>query len=324
MPETAYYDPVHFQEMLPRRHTDMVQREPRQPRVLHNKPDNAANRIPPKRGFKAPQMAYKNSSDDSGSSEEGNEIYESLEQLNVRKSREDAHRRAKIARVVRTGHPLFDSLREERALKENVSAAKPKKSVGKLSPKNISSKQQDFEEEKKYIRASQSLSNMKNYGKYSSNPKIVVHESQPQEPSRKHSAQFSSLQKLNPDKHNRNHRKVSEGYQSRTLPSALALTKKNLAKSEQNLSYLHQLNHPVNLGGRTHFNQWMMMNHAPHPAMAPYSHHGHRLPARVPRKAPVESSDSDSDWIIPRPKFATQKSRNRSSDDSDYSGPLWR
>jgi len=317
MPEAAYYGAGQF------RHADMYHPESRPARVLQGRPDNASNRAPTKRVFKAPQMAYKNSSDEGASEEEDNKIYESLEQLNYRKSKEMARRRAKIARVQnqKTGHPLFDSLREERALKENVSTAKSKKFDSKLSPKNVSNSQLPPGSNRKAIPHSQSLGNMKNYGNYANNPKIVVHESQPQEPSRKHSAHFLSLQKINSDKQARNYRKVSEGYLSRTLPTPLALTKKNLAKSEQNLSFLHQNSHPMMVGGRRPF---MMMNHHGHPAMNQWPpHHGHHYPTRVPRHAPqVDSSDSDSDWIIPRPKFSTQKSRNRSSDESDYSGPL--
>lgn len=43
-------------------------------------------------------------------------IYESVEQINYRKTLENMNRREKVRSVHRTGHPLFDHLREERAL----------------------------------------------------------------------------------------------------------------------------------------------------------------------------------------------------------------
>jgi len=266
MPATAVYDLVSFDHQnLSRKHFGA-----RSGTMLAARPQQHKS---------APKIVYNSCSDS-----EDETIYESLEQINLRKERENKHRQAKISKVQRTGHPLFDHLREERALKENVK--KPVKSA-----------------EQRTAEFNNTIRNMKMH----LDPKSMKkHKKNSENLNQSFNPKYMSLQQLEiPDK-NRFTRKLSEQQISQTLPKQLNVSKKALAKSEQNLMNLHP-----NFMNRPHNYQFMN----------PMS-----LKRQVPPKVSnknffVDSSDSESDWIIPRPKFSQMKAgRNRSSDESDFYG----
>jgi len=241
-----------------------------------------------------PKITYNSAGSDS---EEDDKIYESLQEVQLRKNREAKHRLAKTSKVKRTGHPLFDTLREEKALKENVK--RPAKEV--VNPRHFERQHSDYHN---------TIKNMKMYA----DPKMYKKNKQNSENYHQtFNPKYMSLQQLNLPENKKYHRRVSEHNTSQTLPKQLNVSKKALAKSAQNLMTLDP--------GYTHrqpMQHFQMMN----PVSTKRNAHG-----RIPNsRNHQESSDSDSDWmVIPRPKISHVKiAKNRHSDDSDTSGHLIR
>lgn len=65
-----------------------------------------------------------------GNSSSVDNIYESVEQIQYRKTLETLNRREKVRDIHRTGHPLFDHLREERALASGNAGKRTSRSAG--------------------------------------------------------------------------------------------------------------------------------------------------------------------------------------------------
>jgi len=291
MPETAVYDLVSFDHTgLNRKHFGGVRSSVAMmaPKPTLNRPTNV------------PKIVY--NSADSSDSEEDDKIYESLEQVQLRKSLESANRRAKTSKVKRTGHPLFDSLREERALKENV--RRPAKEVVNPYGKNYD-RQSDYQNTIQKLKLYADPRNLKKNKKNSENMQEYNY------------AKTMSLQRLDVHDRHKYQRRISEQPPSQTVPNLLSVQKKALAKSEQNLMSLHPA-----YQHQQRIHSMMMQS-----AQVHRQGNGRVSNPNSTNRFYLDSSDSDSDWMaIPRPKISARgPNRNqRSSDDSDTSGHLYR
>jgi len=303
MPDTAIYDLISHNNNAMLRQNMRYRKE----QILRKRQENSENQIP-KLGalIGAKEIPYEDF--DSGSDSE-NGIYESLVEITLRKSIENANRRAKISRVQKTGHPLFDHLREERALKENISRKK------KPSTAKPVSKPEPVEDEDTYLPANNSFLHRKE--------RTLRKNSTIEPPATRKSLSSSHLNNSNQVRYSKGipHsmslqqmssaykrapvRKISEAPSAQSLPRKLHQTRE-MAKSEQNLFYMRS-EVPSFHGYPHHMNQ-MFEFQAGRPDGRGFQ-----------RKHTTDSSDSDSDnWIIPRPKFGNKKPNQNRGDFEFY------
>jgi len=298
MAETAIYDLISYSNNA------RLRRGYRGDKVLHPRQENL-NPIPKLGSLLGnKEIPYEEYDSDSDSE---NGTYESLMEITLRKTIENANRRAKVARVQKTGHPLFDHLREERALKENLHRKKkpaPKTvktpvddSTTTLPPNNSFLHRREGIMQKTATlgstnRKSLSNSHINNVNQLRSSKVLTT---------------SVSLQQMNG--RNGPHRKYSETT-VQSLPRKL-YQNRDLAKSEQNLFYLRS--------------EIPSYNRYPSNMNQMFEFQARGTGRGFQRKHPIDSSDSDSDnWLIPRPKLAQKKpNKTRNSDDSDFSGPMF-
>jgi len=291
MPATAVYDLVSFDHQnLSGKHYGA-------------RPGTMLN-VRPKQQQKAPKIMYSSCSDS-----EDDALYESLEQINYRKSIENKSRQAKISAVKRTGHPLFDSLREERALKP----------LKEKQPAKIN------EQKGKNVKSSEYLNTIQKMKLYADPKSLKKNKNNSENMHQTYNPKYHSLQQLDvPDK-NKNYRKMSEHHMSQTLPKQLNLSRRAMAKSEQNLMSLHPnyiQRPPPNFQFAPPHPQFVNP-HFMNPHMNPMSMKRQVPQKKIAHRQPFpESSDSESEWmVIPRPKLSQIRvGKPRSSDDSDNSG----
>jgi len=314
MPETAIYD------LISSNHNAMLMRNRgfKSEKVYRSRQENLENQNPKLMSPK--EIPYEDYDSDSGSDSE-NATYESLIELSLRKQIEIAHRNAKIARVTKTGHPLFDHLREERAIKEPLK----KKTSPKIVKKPVESNRKPVENSKKLVENNGPAHNMPANNSFLHRREGIMHKTQPMNSSRpqkslsnshltnlnqvrssKGMTHSVSLQQMSSMNRGGPVRKHSEGV-VQTFPRQF-YQNRDMARSEQNLYYLR--------------------GEVPTFQRHPYQMHNQQMfefQARqngrgFQRKHTTDSSDSDSDWIIPRPKFGHKKpNKNKTSDDSDIS-----
>jgi len=271
----------------------------RNEKVLRPRHENFQN--PMQKLIRSKDITYEDY--DSGSDSE-NGTYESLVQINLRKSIENANRRAKIARVQKTGHPLFDHLREERAIKENN--PRKKKSSPKTVKKPLDDNVANLPANNSFLHRREGImqkpTNLHAPNRKSSSNSHLNNPTQVR--NSKGMVHSVSLQQMSSARMGPN-RKYSEGLLPQTLPRQLYQSR-NFAKSEQNLFYLRS---EVPNFHRQPSHMGQMFEFQARPTGRGFQ-----------RKHVTDSSDSDSDWLIPRPKFGQKTSnKNRSSDDSDVS-----
>lgn len=318
MPETAIYD------LISSNHNAMLMRNRafKNEKVYRSRRDNLENQNP--KLISPKEIPYEDYDSDSGSDSE-NGTYESLIELSLRKQIEIAHRQSKIARVTRTGHPLFDHLREERAIKE----LPRKKTSPKMIKKPVENNRKSVENSKKLVESNGPAHNMPANNSFLHRREGIMHKTQTLNSSRpqkslsnshltnlnqirgsKGMTHSVSLQQMSSMNRGGPVRKHSEGPVAQTFPRQF-YQNRDMARSEQNLYYLR--------GEVPNFQRHPYQMQRSDQQM--FEFQARQNGRGFQRKHTTDSSDSDSDWIIPRPKFGHKKpnKNNKTSDDSDVS-----